>query len=29
MDQIRADINDFKRKSGVDKVVVLWWGCTR
>ena len=24
MDQIRADINDFKSKSGVDKVVVLW-----
>lgn len=24
MDQIRADIKDFKQKSGVDKVVVLW-----
>ena len=24
MDQIRADINDFKATSGVDKVVVLW-----
>ena len=24
MDQIRADIKDFKAKSGVDKVVVLW-----
>ena len=24
MDQIRADIDDFKKKSGVDKVVVLW-----
>ena len=24
MDQIRADIQDFKSKSGVDKVVVMW-----
>lgn len=24
MDQIRADINDFRETSGVDKVVVLW-----
>lgn len=24
MEQIRADIRDFKQSSGVDKVIVLW-----
>lgn len=24
MEQIRADIRDFRRSSGVDKVIVLW-----
>lgn len=24
MEQIRRDIRDFKEKSGVDKVIVLW-----